>query len=78
VLLRVVLAAAAALLAAGCAGQSCSRLGPLQAERDDARDAYSALVATGQAGQDELLAAHDALHELEERAHELEQSCDRG
>jgi hypothetical protein len=40
--------------------------------------AYSALVATGQADDDELLAAHDALHELEERAHELEQSCDRG
>jgi hypothetical protein len=78
VLLRVVLAAAAAVLAAGCSGQSCDRLGPLQAERDEARAAWSALVATGQAGEDELLTAHDELHALEQRTHELERSCERG
>jgi hypothetical protein len=78
VLLRVVLAAAVGLLAAGCSGQSCDRLGPLQADRDEARAAYQSLVAAGSADSDELLAAHDQLHELEQRAHELEQSCERG
>lgn len=77
-LLRVVLAAAAVALATGCSGQSCDRLGPLQGERDQARTAYSELVGTGAATDDELLTAHDELHELEQRAHELERSCERG
>jgi hypothetical protein len=78
VLLRVVLAAVVAVLATGCSSRSCDQLAPLQAERDEARAAYSALVATGQADPDELLAVHDDLHELEQRTYELEQSCERG
>lgn len=77
-LLRVVLAVAAVAAATGCSGQSCDRLGPLQAERDDARSAYSELVEAGRASDEELLSAHDGLHELEQRTHELERSCERG
>ena len=60
----------------GCTGQSCDGLGDLQSERDAARASYQAQLGDG--STEEQLARHDALHELERRAYELEQSCERG
>ena len=60
----------------GCAGESCDGLGDLQAERDAARTSYQAQLDVG--SESERLARHDALHELEQRAYRLEQSCERG
>lgn len=77
-------ALAAALLVVvltGCSsGRSCDELGALVEQRDAARDEFSALVAdrsTGRAVTEaEVEALHDRLHDLEQRAYDLEQQCE--
>ena len=63
-------------LLAGCSGQSCDGLDALRAERDAARQDYQELVGPGTVSPERAEEADDALHALERRVYDLEQSCD--
>ena len=67
-----------AVLTAGCSGSSCDDLAALTAERDEARAAFAEVtkrIEAGSATDDELDAAHDVMHDLDTRVHDLAQSC---
>jgi hypothetical protein len=73
---QAALATAATLAGAGCAGSSCADLAQVRLERDEARAHYSSVTADRAAGHTTgAAAAHDAMHELDERVHQLEQHC---
>lgn len=72
--MRLALASAAVLLLAGCSDSSCDELPGLVQERDGLRAAY-AQVAAEQGDGEEVDAAHDRMHAVEERVFDLEQAC---
>ncbi len=77
--MRLVLAGLAVAGLTGCSGSSCGELPGLSQERDGLRTAYADLVEssrTGGATAEGVDAAHDRMHALEERVHDLQQSCD--
>ena len=47
----------------------------MQAERERQRTAYAELSESGDAGADEVDAAHDDLHAYERRVYDVEQDC---
>ena len=59
----------------GCSGASCDELPALTAERDAARADYLVRAQASGGDADELGAADDAVHELDARVYDLEQSC---
>lgn len=76
-LTRIVPVALVAGLLSSCSGTSCDELPALQAERAAEQAEYQELVQSG-APPDETGPADDALHQLEQRVYELEQSCAKG
>lgn len=74
---RALAAVALALWLPACSGVSCDDLPALQAERDVARADYEALVRSGTATDEQTTAIDDAVHDVERRVFDLEQSCAR-
>lgn len=72
---RCLLAAAVLALLPACSGASCGELPGLRAQRDAARQAYTALVRSGTATPQDTERADTDLHAVERRVYDLEQSC---
>ena len=68
-----------AMLLSGCSSDpACGDLAALTAERDEARASFAEVtkrIEAGSASEDELDAAHDVMHDLDTRVHDLAEAC---
>ena len=76
---RLLLAGAVLATVTACGGDSCDGLPALERERDEARAAYSAVVAdeaAGRASGDDVDAAHEVMHGLDVRYADAAERCE--